>query len=719
MAHTKTNFASQINGFRFVNRFELQFPVKFPLPLVGEIDLNNVVYGLCGGMCFTALDYFYAGKEVPDFSKVDEIDRKLFVYLVDRQLDSLSIPVLLKVIRWMVSDDRYIGLRMARYELPRLRRMLDKGEPAVLALIRVRGLGDPTQNHQVLATAYDYDQAAKRMVITLYDPNRPAEEPVLSLDLNRPGAGIQIAQSTGEALRGFFIINYAPQRAVPDLAASMLGFDSGLSFDAAGQLRLRWPVDSHRVNQYFGENPATYKPFGLPGHEGVDLFAPSGANIYAAADGEVYQVGHPKKHPYGLQIRIKHEFNGKIYHTVYAHLSDVVVESGQKVAAGELIGRADNTGNSFGSHLHLTLKIEGEKTPGYPDGIVDPWPYLKEADVKPSPPPAPESPSEPLPPPSGLTVYTTAQLNLRAQPATDSAIRASLPAGEPLSVLGDANQVRGKIGRQDEWLQVQTASGLPGYVAAWYVQSLEQAFPPSDLVVYPHGELNLRSGPATVYEVLASLSGTDPLTVLGDADNARSKIGDATAWLQVQTEKGLRGFVAAWLVHTTGQTLPAAGLVVYSTTVLNVRARPAVDANQLTVATPGDALTVLGDAESARARIGKQDQWLEVRTPEGYQGFVAAWFVRQVQGGAAGPSPAPLPSELKVYPTADLNIRAQPSGNSPRVGGAFRNEALQVLEADVEAARALVGLENEWLHVQSKDGTRGWAAAWFLSANPV
>jgi len=84
-----------------------------------------------------------------------------------RQLDSLSIPVLLKVIRWMVSDDRYIGLRMARYELPRLRRMLDKGEPVVLALIRVRGLGDPTQNHQVLATAYDYDQAAKRMVITL------------------------------------------------------------------------------------------------------------------------------------------------------------------------------------------------------------------------------------------------------------------------------------------------------------------------------------------------------------------------------------------------------------------------------------------------------------------------------------------------------------------------------------------------------------------------
>lgn len=713
MAVVKSKFASQMNGFRFVNRFEFDFP-DLPIPFVGKVKLNDVVYGLCGGMCFSALDYFYAQEQLPDVSEVDELDTRLFTYLVDRQVDSLSIPVLLRVIRWMVSDDRYIGLRMTRYELPKLRRRLDKGEPSVLALVRVKGLGDPTQNHQVLATGYEYDPQTKRMLVNLYDPNHPGKEPTLTMDLNRPSEGIRISQSTGEALRGFFLINYLPQTSVPQLATSIFSFDAGLSFDAAGKFSLRWPVDSHRVNQYFGENPNTYKPFGLPGHEGLDLYAPSGANIYAAADGEVYQVAKPKGHPYGLQIRIKHEFNGKVYHTIYAHLAETVVKNGHKVKAGELIGRADNTGNSFGSHLHLTLKIEGEKTKGYPDGIVDPWPYLKDADVQPSLPPMAEPSTEPLPDASGITVYTTAQLNLRAQPTTDATVRGALPAGEPLSVLGEAGDVRGKIGKEGQWLQVQTASGLPGYVAAWYVQDLKQAFPPSDLVIYPIGQLNLRSGPATVYDLLASLNVTDPLTVLGNAANARAKIGQAGQWLQVQTEAGVRGFVAAWLVHATGQALPASDLEVYPTAVLNVRARPAVDANLLTVVSPSDSLTVLGEAESARARIGQQDQWLQVRTPEGYQGYVAAWFVRPGGTGAPAPTPGPAASQLTVFPTADLNIRAQASLNSPRVGGASASDVLEVIDADLGTARARVGKQDEWLHVKSKDGARGWVAAWYL-----
>ncbi len=717
MVLVKTKFSPPNDGFRFVNRFEFKFPVKFQIPLVGQVDLSEVVYGLCGGMCFSALDYFYAGEAVPGVSQVDAIDNKLFIYLADRQMDSLSIPVLLKVIRWMVSEDRYVGLRMTRYELPKLRRRLDKGEPVVLALIRVRGLGDPTKNHQVLATGYEYDSNSKRMVVTLYDPNHPGKEPTITMDLERPSEGIQLSQSTGEFLRGFFIIDYSPQTAVPKPAFAEPSI-AALSFDVTPQFSLRWPVDSHRVNQYFGENPDSYKPFGLPGHEGLDLFALSGANVYAATDGEVYQAGQPKGHPYGLHVRIKHEFGGKVYHTIYGHLSEILVEKGQQVTAGELIGLADNTGNSFGSHLHLTLKINGEQTAGYPAGIVDPWPYLQPAGIPPSPPPVVELPDEPLPPPSGLTVYTSAGLNLRARPTTDAQVRGALPAGEALSVLGEADQVRNKIGKQGEWLQVQTASGLPGYVAAWYVYSLEQAFPPSDLVVYPNGDLNVRSGPATVYEVLATLLAIDPLTVLGDADNARSKIGKQGEWLQVQTADGKRGFVAAWLVHTTGQALPASDLIVYPTVVLNVRARPSIDSNQLTVVTPSDSLTVLGDPDAARTNIGQADQWLEVRTPEGYQGFIAAWLVRQGEGPAPTPSPTPVTTQLTVYPMADLNVRAQASTNSPRVGGAFRNEALQVIEADLDAARARIGKQEEWLHVQTKGGTRGWVAAWFLSAAP-
>ncbi|UCD41602.1 MAG: SH3 domain-containing protein, partial [Chloroflexota bacterium] len=325
-------------------------------------------------------------------------------------------------------------------------------------------------------------------------------------------------------------------------------------------------------------------------------------------------------------------------------------------------------------------------------------------------------PEETLPAPSGLTVYTMAGLNLRAKPSTGATIRGTLPAGEALSVLGDIDQARSKISKEGEWLQVQTASGLPGYVAAWFVHTMEQALPPSELIVYPNDLLNMRSGPGIIYDLLATKEVTDPLTVLGDTGNARSKIGKQDEWLQVQTQDGVRGFVAAWLVHTTGQPIPASDLIVYPLVVLNVRARPIIGANLLTVVTPNDPLRVLGDGLSARERIGIKDQWLEVLTPLGHRGFVAAWLV---QLPSTKPSTDQTLVRLDVFPTVDLNIRAQASINSPRVGGAFHGEALQVIDADLEGARALIGKEDEWIHVETKDGSRGWAAAWFLSTEQV
>ena len=437
--------------------------------------------------------------------------------------------------------------------------------------------------------------------------------------------------------------------------------------------------------------------------------------MYACADGTVYQVGQPKDHPYGLHIRIKHPYEGKMYHTVYAHLEKTFVTNGQNVTAGDLIGLADNTGNSFGSHLHLTLKIDGEKTPGYPAGIVDPLPYLQAEAAPPAPPPTPEPTPQPLPPPSGLTVYTTIQLNIRTQPNTDSKILGFIPAGEGVMVLGDEGQARAKIGKDGQWLQVQTASGLAGFVAAWFVQTIDQAFPPSDLIIYPDDAVNLRSGPATTFELLATMVSTDPLTVLGDGDNAKSKLGKMGEWIQVQTDQGTRGFVAAWLVHTTGQAPPATDLIVHTSGIVNVRARPTTDSNVLTVVTPSDMLIVLGNAAAAQAHLGQMDQWLDVRTPDGYHGFIAAWLA---QSGQA-PALEPTTDHLTVFPTADLNIRAQASVNSPRVGGVVKNESLEVVEADNNAARNKIGKQDMWIHVQTKSGLRGWAAAWFLSPKPV
>ncbi len=146
--------------------------------------------------------------------------------------------------------------------------------------------------------------------------------------------------------------------------------------DSTRPFRLLWPTDYAVITQPFGAHPEIYAQWGLPGHEGVDIRAPMGTNIYAAADGVVYLADNDPAGAYGKQIRLRHRDG---YKTIYAHLYELLVEEGDFVKAGQIIGRADNTGNSYGSHLHLALKKEGATERGetdYPRDIIDPTPFL-------------------------------------------------------------------------------------------------------------------------------------------------------------------------------------------------------------------------------------------------------------------------------------------------------------------------------------------------------
>lgn len=148
-----------------------------------------------------------------------------------------------------------------------------------------------------------------------------------------------------------------------------------------------WPVDVHRITQAFGAHPEWYAVWGLAGHEGADLPAGTGDNIYAAHAGIVSVVDTPpepidkKQKPYGNHVRVKHAVDGKHYTTVYAHLSRVSVKVGDAVTAGQMIGKAGSTGNSTGPHLHFGMyeqDINGRRlneANGY-KGFVDPAPFL-------------------------------------------------------------------------------------------------------------------------------------------------------------------------------------------------------------------------------------------------------------------------------------------------------------------------------------------------------
>jgi len=142
--------------------------------------------------------------------------------------------------------------------------------------------------------------------------------------------------------------------------------------------KLLWPTpDPKVVTQWYGINPQWYSGFGLPGHEGLDLRAFIGVEVYAAAAGKVIRAETVDNNPYGIHVRLEHKFGQETFKTVYGHFKEVKVQVDQEVNPGQLIGIADDTGNSNGSHLHFTLKHVGHGSPWMnTSDIVNPVPYI-------------------------------------------------------------------------------------------------------------------------------------------------------------------------------------------------------------------------------------------------------------------------------------------------------------------------------------------------------
>lgn len=500
------------------------------------------------------------------------------------------------------------------------------------------------------------------------------------------------------------------------------------------KFKLRWPVDGRRITQYFGQNPHIYAKFNQAGHEGLDFSTPIGGNIYACADGKVLDIRPNDGNAYGLYVRLQHRVGDREYHTIYAHLSQVLVSKGQSVSGGERIALSGNTGHSFGPHLHLTLKLIGAKTSGYPDGVVDPLPYIQD-----------ETPEL-----SDLTIYTTDRVRLRAKPTTASTHLAWLAKGEPLTVLGDANVARDRVGQHGQWIQVQRADGMDGFVAAWYIQ-LQPAIPmppepeptpepelAGPLVVYAGEAMNVRNGPSTGTSRIAIALPHEQLTVIGDLDAALAKVGDRGEWLQVRLPGAddATGYVAAWYVQI--QPGPGLGslLTVSPTEDMNMRERPTTSARIVRRLAQNELLTVHDDPARAEALVGRYDEWLYVETVVGHgretglsrRGWVAAWYVQLRPPSFALPEPVPEPEPagpLFIYATEPLNVRRGPSPDTSRIAVVLPHEPLSVID-DRQTAMSRLGERGEWLQVQlpaassgsRRSGGKGYVAAWYVQTEP-
>jgi murein DD-endopeptidase MepM/ murein hydrolase activator NlpD len=110
---------------------------------------------------------------------------------------------------------------------------------------------------------------------------------------------------------------------------------------------LRWPLTTIHVQigSPFGAR------WGKP-HEGIDLPAPVGTPVFAAADGRVVYAGNAIR-GYGNLIVLKHA--GDLL-TAYAHNSVLLVSQGQTVRAGDRIALVGQSGHATGPHLHFEVR---------------------------------------------------------------------------------------------------------------------------------------------------------------------------------------------------------------------------------------------------------------------------------------------------------------------------------------------------------------------------
>ncbi|MGW1775943.1 peptidoglycan DD-metalloendopeptidase family protein [Streptomyces sp. NPDC002104] len=229
---------------------------------------------------------------------------------------------------------------------------LQRGGPAPEA--PARGAGTPTAHQKADAApaapksrgAHTYTVAAGDTLGTigselgvswqsLYSANRSVigSDP----DVIFPGQRLAYGSSSGGAAQA------APKPSGPSGSSESSGSSRSGSSGAEGVLPVSGGSVSARYHQAGGW-AAGY-------HTGIDFAVSTGTPVRAAAAGTVVSSGW--QGAYGNAVVIKHD-DGR--YTLSAHLSSATASAGERVSAGERIGRSGNTGNSTGPHLHFEVR---------------------------------------------------------------------------------------------------------------------------------------------------------------------------------------------------------------------------------------------------------------------------------------------------------------------------------------------------------------------------
>jgi murein DD-endopeptidase MepM/ murein hydrolase activator NlpD len=191
-------------------------------------------------------------------------------------------------------------------------------------------------------------QAATDEVVTLYKANIEARDLAERELANHRELLAMVLADRQQAIRMLDELDGISERTKQELLSSASRGDPAI---VPGYFI--WPADGKVVS---GFGPRKHPIAGVVRqHNGVDIDAPYGAPVYAAASGRVLVASGMGG--YGLTVVIDH---GDGLSTLYAHLSQILVDASGQIQQGAVIGKVGSTGYSTGPHLHFEIRINGE-----------------------------------------------------------------------------------------------------------------------------------------------------------------------------------------------------------------------------------------------------------------------------------------------------------------------------------------------------------------------
>lgn len=178
-----------------------------------------------------------------------------------------------------------------------------------------------------------------------------------------PGQVLEVPQTAVSPEEAEKIKTELEEKRLARLAAEKTTSKAGSKISSqSGSGKVVYPLDSWRsISQGYSS-----------GHAAIDIPTSIGSNVYAVVSGTIVHAdGSGYNGGYGGVIIVGSDGStaSKSVSALSAHLSKVLVKTGEKVKAGQLIGKSGNSGRSTGPHLHFEIRINGS--------AVNPLPYLR------------------------------------------------------------------------------------------------------------------------------------------------------------------------------------------------------------------------------------------------------------------------------------------------------------------------------------------------------